>query len=45
MEWVEIAYPEAYIDVFGLRLNWLLWFLIVSMFSALLLRKRLGVTL
>jgi uncharacterized membrane protein (DUF106 family) len=45
VEWVEIAYPEAYIDVFGLRLNWLLWFLIVSMFSALLLRKSLGVTL
>jgi hypothetical protein len=31
---------EAYIDVFGQRLRWLVWFLIVSMFSALLLRKR-----
>lgn len=45
MERVEIAYSEAYIDVFGLRLRWLVWFLIVSMVSALLLGKRLGVTL
>jgi hypothetical protein len=45
VEWVEIAYPETYIDVFGLRFHWLVWFLIVSMLSALLLRKRFGVTL
>ena len=45
VEWVEIAYPETHIDVFGLRFHWLVWFLIVSMLSALLLRKRFGVTL
>jgi len=42
---VEIAYPAAYIGVFGFRFHWLMWFLIVSMLSAWLLRKRLGVTL
>ena len=45
VEWVEIAYPEAYIGVFGLSFNWLVWFLMVSMLSAWLLRKRFGVTL
>jgi hypothetical protein len=45
VEWIEIRYPEAWIEVFGLRLNWLIWFLIVSMISALLLKKRFGVVL
>ncbi len=45
VEWIEIRYPQAWIEVFGLRLNWLVWFLIVSMVSALLLKKRFGVVL
>ena len=45
VEWIEIRYPEAWIEVFGLRLNWLIWFLMVSMVSALLLKKRFGVVL
>jgi uncharacterized membrane protein (DUF106 family) len=45
VEWVDIAYPAAYIPLFGLHVNWLVWFLIVSMLSALALRKRFGVTL
>ena len=45
VEWVDVRYPEAYIEVFGLRLNWLLWFVIVSMVAALLLKKRFGVVL
>lgn len=44
-KWIDVSYPEASIDVFGLRLNWLLWFLLVSMVSALLLKKRFGVVL
>jgi hypothetical protein len=45
VEWIEVRYPEAWIDVFGLRLNWIVWFLVVSMVSALLLKKRFGVVL
>ena len=45
VEWIEIRYPEARIDVFGLRLNWIVWFLFVSIVSALLLKKRFGVVL
>lgn len=45
IEWVEVAYPSASLGVFGIHMNWLVWFLIVSMLAALLLRKRFGVTL
>jgi hypothetical protein len=45
VEWIDVRYPEAWIEVFGLRLNWLLWFLVVSMVAALLLKKRFGVVL
>jgi hypothetical protein len=45
VEWIEVRYPEASIEVFGLRLNWMVWFLIASMASALLLKKRFGVVL
>lgn len=45
IEWIDVHYPEAYIDVFGWQLNWLLWFLLVSMIAALLLKKRFGVVL
>ncbi|HMC61524.1 MAG TPA: hypothetical protein VKJ01_20200 [Candidatus Solibacter sp.] len=45
VEWIEVRYPEAWIDVFGVRLNWIVWFLAVSMVSALLLKKRFGVVL
>src|SRR5262249_7306699 len=26
VEWIEITYPEASIEAFGVRLNWLVWF-------------------
>jgi hypothetical protein len=45
VEWVEVAYPSASMGLFGLHLNWLVWFLVVSMLAALLLKKRFGVTL
>ena len=44
-EWVEIRYPVAVIRLFGFRVNWLVWFLAVSMASALLLKKRFGVVI
>jgi len=45
VKWIDVRYPETSIDVFGLHCNWLLWFLLVSMVSALLLKKRFGVVL
>jgi hypothetical protein len=45
VEWIDVRYPEARVEIFGLRLNWLWWFLLVSMVAALLLKKRFGVVL
>jgi uncharacterized membrane protein (DUF106 family) len=45
VEWVEVRYPEASITVFGLSMNWLVWFFVVSMAAALLLKNRFGVVL
>jgi uncharacterized membrane protein (DUF106 family) len=45
VEWIEIDYPEASIDAFGLRLNWLVWFFGVSIIAALVLKKRFGVVI
>ena len=45
VEWIDVRYPEASIEIFGLHLNWLLWFILVSMAAALLLKKRFGVVL
>jgi uncharacterized membrane protein (DUF106 family) len=44
-EWIEIHYPAAELRIFGFHVNWLLWFLIVSMAAALLLKKRFGVVI
>jgi uncharacterized membrane protein (DUF106 family) len=45
VEWVEIRYPPASMDVFGIHCNWLVWFFLVSMVTALLLKKRFGVVI
>ncbi len=44
-DWIEIRYPAAELRMFGFRVNWLVWFLLVSTAAALLLRKRFGVVL
>jgi hypothetical protein len=45
IEWVEIAYPPASMGLFGFHINWLVWFVAISMLAALSLRKRFGITL
>jgi hypothetical protein len=47
IEWVEVAYPSSSVaaSIFGLRINWLVWFVVISMLAALFLRKRFGITL
>ena len=45
VEWIEIGYADARLPVFGLEISWLLWFFVVSIVVALLLKKRLGVVI
>jgi len=45
VNWVEVRYPDATLTVFGFGMNWLVWFFIVSMLAALLLKKRFNVVI
>ncbi len=44
IESVEIRYPGSEIDAFGLRLHWLIWFLVISIVVAYALKGVFGVT-
>jgi len=44
-EWIEIAYPSRQIRWFGIEFHWLVWFVLISMASAFLLKRRMGVSL
>jgi hypothetical protein len=41
---VEVRYPGAEIDAFGLQLHWLIWFLAISIVTAYALKGFFGVT-
>jgi hypothetical protein len=43
VDWVEIRYPEATVQVLGLQFHWLVWLFLFSMITALLLKRRFGV--
>jgi hypothetical protein len=45
VDWIDIQYPAAWMNIFGIRVNWLIWFFIVSSASALALKKYFGVVL
>jgi hypothetical protein len=44
INWIEVDYPAAEIDLAGISLHWLTWLLIVSMAVAFLMRRRFGVS-
>jgi hypothetical protein len=44
VEWIEIRYPAATVHWLGFDLHWLIWLLIISSITALLLKSRFGVT-
>jgi hypothetical protein len=44
-EWIDVSYPEVSMRLFGFRVNWLVWFLAVSMAAGLLLKKHFGVVI
>lgn len=45
IDWVEVQTPVASMAMFGIRAHWLVWFTLISMASALALKKRFGVVL
>lgn len=45
VEWIDIAYPPADLRVAGINCHWLVWFFLISLATAFLLRKRFRVTL
>jgi len=45
VDWIEIRYPEARVEAFGVRWHWLVWFTLISMGSALLLKRAFRVVL
>jgi uncharacterized membrane protein (DUF106 family) len=44
VEWIEIPYPPAKLHWLGLDLHWIVWFLVFSMATALLLKRRFRVS-
>jgi hypothetical protein len=44
VDWVEIRYPSATVHALGMDLYWLIWLLLISMLSALVFKRRLGVS-
>jgi hypothetical protein len=44
VDWIEVHYPTATVSWMGLDLPWIVWMLVISGLTVLLLRKRLGVS-
>ena len=44
IEAIRLNYPTTEVEIFGFGLQWMIWFVILSIVFALMLRKRLGVT-
>lgn len=40
---IEVHYPSAYVSWLGVETSWVVFFLVVSMITALLLKKRMGI--
>ena len=43
VEWIEVSYPAGSIEFAGLDLHWLVWFMVLSMVSAVLFKGRFRV--
>jgi hypothetical protein len=44
VDWIDVRYPENAIEALGLRASWLVWLLLISMATALALKRRFRVT-
>jgi hypothetical protein len=45
IDWIEVRYPGATVSWLGLNFSWVIWLLLFSWFTVLILRRRFGVTL
>ncbi len=45
IDWIEVAYPPAEAGLWSFRLHWLVWFVVISLAAAWLLKGRFGVAL
>jgi len=43
--WIEIEYPDAEVNMFGFRIPWIVWFILVSWIMVFALRKPFGVVI
>jgi hypothetical protein len=41
--WIEVQYPDAEVNFFGLGIPWIVWFIVVSWITVFALRKPFGV--
>jgi hypothetical protein len=44
VESIELRYPKATVHALGLDLHWLIWLVVISMISALVFKRRFGVS-
>jgi len=44
VDWIELRYPPTTVHALGLDLHWLIWLVVLSMVSALLLKRRFRVS-
>lgn len=45
IDWIEVEYPPAEVRMFGLETHWLVWWLVISMVTAFLLKGKFKVTI
>ncbi len=45
IEWIEVQYPRADLELLGVSTNWVVWFCVISTVTALAFRSKLRVTL
>jgi uncharacterized membrane protein (DUF106 family) len=45
IEWVETPYPAATIGLAGIELHWVIWFLLISVIAAYLLKGYFNVVI
>jgi hypothetical protein len=44
VDWIQVRYPGNTIDAMGLQVSWLVWLLVISMITAIVLKRRFRVT-
>jgi len=45
LDWISVQYPAGSVRLLGLEFHWLVWFFLISLVTALLLKNRFGVVI